>query len=382
MENKFTEVIAEKNSPSDEEIICIKVFYKEGDQIFTGATLFELEGAKAIFEVASEFKGYFYPVITEGEKFSVGSIIGYISSEPVNNFLESIPKVNSTELVKDNSLALESIRYSQPALEYIKNVENQTKLLEKLGNYSGLVTLEMVKKVFGPSYDAKHEMSSEETYYWKNSISKSSAGTKCILIGAGRGAVQVLDLLESLGGFFPIGFISDLKENYLNPTNLAYMGDSSEKNITELIQKEKITKFILTVGTSPKFRVYIHELSLKLGIDLITLIHPSTVIGSNVTIGSGTLIFANVHIGTSAKIGNACFISSNSTIEHHNFIGDGFCTGPNLNTSGSVKIGSGVRFGMNIGVEPDVEIGDNSVIASGVILTKSIPNESVVKFKS
>lgn len=375
------EVIAERNSPSDEEIVCLKVLFQEGSQIFIGATLFELEGAKAIFDVQSEFNGFFYPVIREGEKFSVGSVIGYVSDKPVNNFLESIPKINGAKFKKDNSITLESIRFSQPALEYIKSIDNPGKLIEKFGTFNGLVTLDMVKNFYAPLDRSKLEMSIQESNYWKNSISKSSAGTKCILIGAGRGAVQVLDLIEVIGGFSPIGFISDHKDNYIDPTDLKHMGDSSEKNFTELVQKEKITKFILTVGSSPKFRVYIHKLLMNLGIDLVTLIHPSTVIGSNVTIGSGTLIFANVHIGSCANIGNACFISSNSSIEHHNFIGDGFCTGPNLNTSGSVKIGTEVRFGMNIGVEPYVEIGDKSVISSGVVLTKSIPNESVVKFK-
>ena len=43
-----------------------------------------------------------------------------------------------------------------------------------------------------------------------------------------------------------------------------------------------------------------------------------------------------------------------------------------------ITVGNNVWFGANVNVMPGVTIGDGSVIASGTVVTKSVPNNSLV----
>jgi acetyltransferase-like isoleucine patch superfamily enzyme len=51
-------------------------------------------------------------------------------------------------------------------------------------------------------------------------------------------------------------------------------------------------------------------------------------------------------------------------------------------TSGGVRIGDRVKFGAGVFVEPLLSIGSDSVVATGVALTRSVPERSIVKTRA
>jgi acetyltransferase-like isoleucine patch superfamily enzyme len=382
VKNDLFEVFAERHSPSDEELICIAVLVKNGDLVQKGKVVFEIEGAKAIFEVASEEDGFFYSIIEEGDKFKVGQKIGYISKSEVGDFAETLADfVEETKQIP-NLGENGDLNFSVPAVEYLRASINKDHIIKKLSGTVGLVTTAMIKDIESAIRESSPTLSLVEKEFWSDYINRSNSKEAYIFIGGGFGAIQTLDLLNSRGSFLPIGYISDLKENLIDQFGLPLLGDTSLESLKSITEKNKGVKFILTVGSSPALRCRIAQIFGKLNIVLETLIHPTATIGANVDIGPGTLIFAHVYIGTGSVIGDASFISSNSSIEHHNKIGEGFCAGPNLNTSGGVTIGREVRFGMNIGIEPGVVVGHNCVVASGSVLTRDLADGSVLKSRS
>ena len=382
MKNDSFEVYAERHSPSDEELICIAVLIENGEWVQKGKIIFEIEGAKAIFEVASEVDGFFYSIIAEGDKFKVGQKIGYVSKSEIADFAETLLDFVEDIVHLPNVEENGDLNFSEPALEYLRTSINKSHIVEKLSGTVGLVTSAMIKDIESTIGISSPTLSPVEREFWTDYIKRSSSEETCIFIGGGFGAIQTLDLLNNRGGFMPIGYISDLKVNLMDQFGLPLLGDTSLESLKSIIEKNKGAKFILTVGSSPTFRCKVAQIFSKLNVVLETLIHPTATIGANVVIGAGTLIFAHVHIGTGSVIGAASFISSNSSIEHHNNVGEGFCTGPNLNTSGGVTIGREVRFGMNIGIEPGVAVGHNCVVASGLVLTRDLADGSVLKSRS
>ena len=382
MEDELFEVFAERHSPSDEELICIAVFAKNGDLVQKGKVIFEVEGAKAIFEVASEEEGFFYSIIEEGDRFKVGQKIGYISKKEVADFAETlrdfVEEIKQIPDVEENG----DLNFSEPALEYLRTSINKSHIINKLAGTVGLVTTAMIKDIESILGKSSLSLSLVEKEFWSDYMKRNSSEEAYIFIGGGFGAIQTLDLLINRGSFMPIGYVSDLKENLIDQLGLPLLGDTTLESLKSITEKNKGAKYILTVGSSPTFRCRVAKVFSKLNIVLETLIHPTAIIGANVDIGAGTLIFGHVHIGTGSVIGEVSFISSNSSIEHHNKIGDGFCTGPNLNTSGGVTIGREVRFGMNIGIEPGVVVGHGCVVASGSVLTRDLADGSVLKSRS
>jgi maltose O-acetyltransferase len=101
------------------------------------------------------------------------------------------------------------------------------------------------------------------------------------------------------------------------------------------------------------------------------------VVGENVSINRGCIINAggNVFIGNDVMIGpNVVIYSQNHNYKRPltNFINQGY-------SFKSVIIGNNVWIASNVIILPGVTIGKNSVVAAGAILTKSIPENSIVK---
>lgn len=80
------------------------------------------------------------------------------------------------------------------------------------------------------------------------------------------------------------------------------------------------------------------------------------------------------------EIGNNIDINDNFTILTHDFGTFVFREYYHdfVNSSGKVKIGNNIVFGRNVTLFKGVSIGDNCIIGAGSIVTKSIPDNSVV----
>jgi len=78
---------------------------------------------------------------------------------------------------------------------------------------------------------------------------------------------------------------------------------------------------IISISTNISFRAQLFETWQDADIPFANVIHPSTVIGMNVSWGVGNVVMAFCHFGACAIIGNNNFLSAYCSIEHH-------CTSP------------------------------------------------------
>lgn len=100
-------------------------------------------------------------------------------------------------------------------------------------------------------------------------------------------------------------------------------------------------------------------------------------IGDNSSISSYTTIYATFGV----KIGRNCLISSNCGISSYNHIQNStnrYADRANdKDYSKPVEIGDNVWIGMNAAILPGVSIGNNSIIGSGSVVTKNIPENEI-----
>ena len=139
------------------------------------------------------------------------------------------------------------------------------------------------------------------------------------------------------------------------------------------------------------------------GVTITALCRAGVIIGSNVTIKSGTCIeCAGVYtdLGESLKIGDRVGISENVFIQVRGpvFIEDDVIIGPGvkifsenhifddptrpIRTQGTTRVGVHIGKGSWIGASAiildGVSIGESSVIAAGSVVTKDVPARSIV----
>lgn len=96
-------------------------------------------------------------------------------------------------------------------------------------------------------------------------------------------------------------------------------------------------------------------------------------VGGHITIAKNVFLNENVKVVSHKKIeiGENVTIGPNTVIYDHDYRRGGFI-------SKEIKIGDGTWIGANVVILKGICIGNNSVVAAGTILTKDIPDNSIV----
>ena len=201
-----------------------------------------------------------------------------------------------------------------------------------------------------------------------------------IVIGAKGFAKELLEDLTSL------------RYGY-NQTNLYFFDNVTENLPDKLFNKFQIIRsitdvenifknisneFSIGIGT-PKHRKDLMEKFESIGGAPKTIVSELSRIGSfDNFIGIGTTIMAGTQITNSVKIGKGVLINLNCTVGHDANIENYVELTPSVNISGHCNIGALTTLGTGAVVIPGVTIGKNCVIGAGSVVTKDVPDNSVV----
>jgi len=107
------------------------------------------------------------------------------------------------------------------------------------------------------------------------------------------------------------------------------------------------------------------------------LIHPSVNL-EMVEVGVGNYFQENVIIQAGVSIGNNSSIHMGSLIGHESKIGNSVFIAHGCNISGLIEIEDGVFIGTGATFLPRIKIGKWSIIGAGTVITKNVPEYSVV----
>lgn len=151
--------------------------------------------------------------------------------------------------------------------------------------------------------------------------------------------------------------------------NLIFLDDNSDMKFNSNLPKHPI---IIAIGNA-LIRQKLQNLVLSSGFELITLIHPTAVIGSDVTIGNGSVVMPGAIINAKSTIGNGVIINSGAIIEHECTIGDFAHICPGVAIAGGSLVGERSWIGIgssiiqNITIKPDITIGAGSVVVKDIL---------------
>lgn len=77
-------------------------------------------------------------------------------------------------------------------------------------------------------------------------------------------------------------------------------------------------------------------------------------------------------------MGEYCVLNTGATIDHECKIGDGAHIMGGSYLAGRVTIGNFSSIGATATVLPDIKVGSNSIVGAGSVVTKNVPNNTVV----
>lgn len=129
--------------------------------------------------------------------------------------------------------------------------------------------------------------------------------------------------------------------------------------------------FFVAIG-NPDTRETITNRLESQGKTVVTLIHPSAVIGHDVVIGDGTVIMAGVVINPGTVIGRGCIINTCASVDHDCKIGAFVHVSVGTHVSGTVTIGERTWAGIGSTISNNISIVPDCMIGAGAVVVKDI----------
>jgi len=194
---------------------------------------------------------------------------------------------------------------------------------------------------------------------------------RVLIIGAGGHAQVVADVLKCVHdtgkNVIPIGYLDD-NPNLVGRT---FLGLPVLGTLVEIANISHDALIIAIGDNSTRRRLF--EIFRERGEKFVIAIHPTAVIGAEVSIGIGTMICAGVVVNPASTIGEDVILNTGCTVDHHTRIGNHVHVAPGVHLGGEVEIGDGVLVGIGATVLPRCRIGDWATIGAGACVTKSVP---------
>lgn len=358
----------EQQSPNDEWYEVKELLAASGGSIVTNQVVATLEGSKTAFDIEAPQGGFFFTAVAVGDRLRPGSVLGVIA--PTENFdIESIASPERTIDARTSAADEIDLRSSSAARELARRHDVDISRFSHLD----YVTTEDIYAFLGR--DSKRL--SEEVFSAGVSIERLA------VIGAGRGAVQILDAVTGSPKQRIVCYFDDI--HFGTDELIAGVPIVGQVDIGLIVDKWKsgmFDKCVISISSNIEFRTKTFEKLKEFGMPFGNIIHPAASLGLDVLLGDGNVILANCNIGAMARIGCNNFVSAGCNLEHHCAVGSHNTFGPVVVTSGNVQIGDENRFGSGIFVEPRLKIGSRCIVSSGAVLTRAVADDTVVVYKT
>lgn len=188
---------------------------------------------------------------------------------------------------------------------------------------------------------------------------------KLIIIGASGHGKVAADIAVKMNKWKRITFLDD-DDSIKMSMGLEVIG-----KIADAFTHKEETDFFVAIGNSA-VREKIQEKLIQEGLNIVSLIHPSAAIGTDVVIDIGTAVMGGVVINSSSRVGKGCIINTSSSLDHDNVIENYVHISPGVRTAGSVSIGRLTWLGIGSVVSNNVNICSGCKVGAGAVVVRDI----------
>lgn len=336
----------------------------------TGTPIVDVETSKAALEVEAPGSGVVLQIVGEGENVTVGEPIGYVFEDEaaLAAYAERRNEAQASSAAAADDAPPATARARERAAELGVDLRSITA--------SGLITERDVEAAAGQAERAAAPAAGEVP----DILPGDPTLQRLLLIGAGLGATQVMDILAGSTTQTAVGILDDDEARWGTwVRGLPVVGGTG--SLGRLWESNGFDAAVITISTSVDVRARLRALCQDAHIPLANVVDPTAKIATGARLGAGNVICAFVQVGTESTVGDNNFISAFNSFDHHNELGSDISTGPGCMTSGLVRIEDRVRLGTGIFVEPKVTLGEGAAVASGAVIVRSVPAGHAVKTK-
>ena len=204
---------------------------------------------------------------------------------------------------------------------------------------------------------------------------------KLIIFGGSGIGMIAASVAHDLGNWEVLGFLNDAEKtgNTIGKFGTIPVIGKTEDYIKYLNKKDHFF-FLAYVGMQNEEQVFQKLLSLNIPEGKwATLIHPTSIIPKGFCkIGSGVLLSPLSQLSPDTEVSDNCILLPNSFLGHDSFMDKFSHLAANAVVGANVHIGKAVHIGTNATIREKIKIGDFSLIGSGSVVLKGIPENTIV----
>ena len=135
--------------------------------------------------------------------------------------------------------------------------------------------------------------------------------------------------------------------------------------------------FTVAIGSND-VRRGAYERCLELGLQPISLVHPTAVVLGGARIGPGAQVCALALVGVDAVVEEDAIVNSAATVDHDVVVGPHAFIAPGAHLAGRVRVGAGAHVGIGAAVREGTIIGDGALVAAGAAVVADVPRHARV----
>lgn len=357
-------VVLEQTDLNSESAVLVSWSVPDGAPVAAGDTVCIAETTKAAIEIPAPAAGQIFHAYAAGATVAFNRPLAYLAETPAE--IASAQQAARAAATAAPSAVKATKKARQLAAQHGLS-------LDSVPTSSALVTEADVYAALGKTPPAAPSVA-----IVAQPAPLPPGGARVLVLGAGLGAMQVLDILLNDPQLAPVGCLDDDASTHgQNLFGVPVLGALAL--LESLWREKKFTHAIVAISTNIAVRKNLFLRARALGIPFVNAIDPTVRLNRGVVLGKGNVLCSQVHVGVATVLGDNNFISSHTSIEHHNIWGSHCTVGPACATSSRALVGDEVLFGTGIFLQPGVGIGSRARIASGAVLTQNIPADHAVK---
>lgn len=201
---------------------------------------------------------------------------------------------------------------------------------------------------------------------------------RCVLLGAGGHARVLLDALRA--GDQSVDYVI-LDADAGRTGDMLYdtpiIGTDGSLGS---VAAEGVSNFIVAVGGNGhnRIRQKLFDQALSMGLQPMSVIHPSAIRSPYARIGDGIQMLAGSIVNAGAVVGLNVIINTGAIVEHDCEIAAHVHVATGARLGGGVTVGTGAHVGAGATIKPGIRIGDWAIVGAGAVVVRDVPATLVV----
>jgi sugar O-acyltransferase (sialic acid O-acetyltransferase NeuD family) len=188
-----------------------------------------------------------------------------------------------------------------------------------------------------------------------------------IIAGAGGHALEVIDLLKSLGEHKLMVYGEQIRSEFIQSS---FPNFSNLDQLPSYLQRDP--RFCLGLG-NPIFREKLCQTFTQLGGSVFPLRGAHSRISTEADLSTAD-VMDHCYIGSQVLLGPGCLINTGAQIHHEAKIGKFSVVNPGAVLLGAAQLGEFCFIGAHATVLPGVTLGNHVTVGAGAVIIRDIPD--------